>query len=91
MSDTQGSHHNRTSGRGTSPVEKIDALVLELRYPRNRLKISESETRSALTSAVFNFESVSKLAEQARVLQRILRGIACTVTQAEIGQGCAHI
>ena len=59
------SHHNRSAGRGTSPIEKIDAL--ELRYLRNWLKIPKSATRSVFTSAVFNFEPISKLAERARV------------------------
>ena len=59
------SHHNRPSGRGTSPLEKLDAL--ELRYLRNWLNIPKSATRSVFTSAVFNLEPISKLAERARV------------------------
>ena len=58
------SHHNRLSGRGTSTIEKIDAL--QLRYLRNWLKIPKSATRSVFTSAVFNFEPISRLAERAR-------------------------
>ena len=63
--DLGASHHNRPSGRGTSPLEKIDAL--ELRYLRTWLKIPKSATRSVFTSAVFNFEPISKLTERARV------------------------
>ena len=63
------SHHNRPAGRGTSPIEKIDAL--ELRYLRKWLKIPKSATRSVFTSAVFNFEPISKLAERARVASHV--------------------
>ena len=63
------SHHNRPSGRGTSPLEKMDAL--ELRYLRRWLKVPKSATRSIFTSAVFNFESISKLAERARVASHV--------------------
>ena len=59
------SHHNRPSGRGTSTLEKVDAL--ELRYLRDWLRIPNSATRSVFTSAVFNLEPISKLAEKARV------------------------
>ena len=59
------SHHNWPKGRGTSPIEKLNAL--ELRYLRNWLKISKSATRLLFTSAVFGLESISKLAERARV------------------------
>jgi hypothetical protein len=59
------SHHNRPSGRGSSQLENMDAL--ELRYLREWLNIPKSATRSVFTSAVFNLEPISKLAERARV------------------------